>query len=94
MATVNGARALGLDKEIGTLEAGKKADLILVNKYQPHLVPCYDAQANIVYAARGSDIDTVIINGKIIMERKEFKTLDPEEIYAEVNCRIKKFSFN
>lgn len=91
MATLHGAVALGLDKEIGSLEAGKKADLILVNKRQPHLMPSHDLEANIVYAARGSDVDTVIVNGKILMAGGEFKTLDAEEIYAEVNKRIKKF---
>jgi len=92
MATLHGAMALGLEKEIGSLEAGKKADLILVNKLQPHLIPAHDLEATVVYAARGSDVDTVIVNGNILMAGGDFKTLDAEEIYAEVNKRIKKFS--
>ncbi|OIQ10868.1 amidohydrolase [Neomoorella thermoacetica] len=90
MATLNGARALGLEKEIGTLEAGKKADLILVDMRQPHLMPPNDVEANLVYAARGSDVDTVIVNGKILMARGEVKTLDAEEIYAQVTKRMHK----
>ncbi|WP_406678291.1 amidohydrolase [Moorella sp. ACPs] len=90
MATLNGARALGLEKEIGTLEAGKKADLILVNKYQPHLMPPHNVEANLVYAARGSDVDTVIVNGKILMAGGEVKTLDAGEIYAQVMKRASK----
>ncbi|NLW06994.1 MAG: amidohydrolase [Clostridia bacterium] len=91
MATLHGAMALGLDREIGTLEAGKKADLILIKRRQPHLMPCHDLEANLVYAARGSDVDTVIVNGKILMAGGDFKTLDAEKIYAEVDKRIKKF---
>ncbi|MEW8959056.1 MAG: amidohydrolase [Moorella sp. (in: firmicutes)] len=87
MATLNGARALGLDKKIGTLEAGKKADLILVNKRLPHMMPSHNVEADIVYAASGNDVDTVIVNGKILMSGGEVKTLDAEEIYAEVKKR-------
>ncbi|GEA15144.1 MAG: 5-methylthioadenosine/S-adenosylhomocysteine deaminase [Moorella sp. (in: firmicutes)] len=87
MATLNGARALGLEKDIGTLETGKKADLILVNKHQPHLMPPHNVEANLVYAARGSDVDTVIVNGKILMAAGEVKTLDAGEIYAQVMKR-------
>lgn len=90
MATLNGARALGLEKEIGTLEAGKKADLILVDMHQAHLMPPNDVEANLVYAARGSDVDTVIVNGKILMAGGEVKTLDAEEIYAQVTKRMQK----
>nr|WP_277999057.1 amidohydrolase [Moorella sulfitireducens] len=87
MATLNGARALGLEKEIGTLEAGKKADLILLNKYRPHLMPPHNVEANLVYAANGSDVDTVIVNGKILMAGGEVKNLDVDEIYAQVMKR-------
>jgi len=91
MATLNGAKALGLDNEIGTLEAGKKADLILVNLRQPHLMPTNDVEANLVYAARGSDVDTVIVNGRILMAGGEVKTLDAEEIYERVIARTETF---
>ncbi|BCV21031.1 amidohydrolase [Moorella sp. Hama-1] len=90
MATLNGARALGLEKEIGTLEAGKKADLILVDMRQAHLMPPNDVEAHLVYAARGSDVDTVIVQGRILMAGGEVKTLDAEKIYAQVTKRMQK----
>jgi 5-methylthioadenosine/S-adenosylhomocysteine deaminase len=80
MATINGARALGLEKTVGTLEAGKKADIILVDFKKPHLTPTHDPYANIVYSAHGSDADTVIVDGKVLMENRKVKTLDEEEV--------------
>ncbi|MGI9951077.1 amidohydrolase [Moorellaceae bacterium AZ2] len=88
MATINGARALGLEREIGTLEAGKKADVILLNTRQPHWQPTNDLVAHVVYSARGSDVDTVIVNGRVLMAGGRLKTLDEERIYAETNRRI------
>jgi 5-methylthioadenosine/S-adenosylhomocysteine deaminase len=76
MATCNGAKALGLEKEIGSLEVGKKADLILVNLDKPHLQPLHDVISTLVYSAQASDVETVIINGKIVMENRSLKTLD------------------
>ncbi|MDK2821051.1 MAG: 5-methylthioadenosine/S-adenosylhomocysteine deaminase [Clostridia bacterium] len=89
MATLNGAKALGLDKEIGSLEVGKKADIILINKKQPHWMPLHDVEANIVYAAKGSDIDTVIVNGQVIMSGGEVRTLDVNEIFNYVVKRAR-----
>ncbi|GFN23964.1 amidohydrolase [Thermanaeromonas sp. C210] len=89
LATINGARALGLEKEIGTLEAGKKADVILLNTRQPHWQPANDLVAHVVYSARGSDVDTVIVNGRILMAGGQLKTLDEERIYRETNQRIR-----
>jgi 5-methylthioadenosine/S-adenosylhomocysteine deaminase len=80
MATINGAKALGLEKTVGTLEAGKKADIILVDFKKPHLTPTRDPYANIVYSAHGSDCDTVIVDGKVLMENRKVKTLDEEEV--------------
>jgi len=80
MATINGAKALGLEKAVGTLEVGKKADIILVDFRKPHLTPAHNPYANIVYSASGSDVDTVIVDGKIIMENRRMKTLDEEEV--------------
>jgi len=80
MATIDGARALRLEESIGSLEVGKKADIILVNLEEPHLTPIHDPYANIVYSASGSDIDTVIIDGEVVMEGREVKTLDEAEI--------------
>ena len=80
MATVNGAKALGLDKNIGSLEVGKKADLILIDLLKPHLKPLHNIYASIVYAAHGSDVDTVIVDGKILMQHGEVKTLDEQAV--------------
>ncbi len=80
MATINGAKALGLDKSIGSLEVGKKADVILVNLLKPHLKPLHNVFAGLVYAARGSDVDTVIVDGKVLMENRLVKTLDEESV--------------
>jgi len=80
MATIDGARALGLEKTVGTLEAGKKADIILLDFKKPHLTPIHDPYANIIYSAHGSDVDTVIVDGKVLMENRKVKTLDEEEV--------------
>lgn len=78
MATLNGAKALGLEDSIGSLETGKKADIILIDLSKPHLKPLHDVYAAIVYSARGSDVDTVIVDGKILMEKRRVKTLRGE----------------
>jgi len=80
MATIGGARALGLSHMIGTLEPGKRADIILIDFRRPHLTPVLDVYANIVYSARGSDVNTVIVDGKILMRDRIVKTLDEEEV--------------
>ncbi|MEM3521627.1 MAG: amidohydrolase, partial [Candidatus Bathyarchaeia archaeon] len=68
MATINGAKALGLENEIGSIEPGKKADIIMIDLKKPHLAPIHKPISSIVYSAFGSDVETVIIDGKIIME--------------------------
>jgi 5-methylthioadenosine/S-adenosylhomocysteine deaminase len=76
MATLGGAQVLGLDKFIGSLEIGKQADIILVDMNQPHLTPLYNCYSQLVYAARGADVKTSIINGKIVMNDRELRTID------------------
>jgi len=90
MATIKGAKALGLQKEIGSIEAGKKADLILVTLRKPHLVPPLNPVSHIVYAADGADVETVIINGKVIMENRILKTIDEENVMHHANERSAK----
>ncbi len=80
MANREGAKSIYCEDEIGMLKNGYKADLILMNLEKPHLCPLHDLTAHIVYAAQSSDIDTVIINGKVIMENREIKKLDQEKI--------------
>jgi 5-methylthioadenosine/S-adenosylhomocysteine deaminase len=83
MATLNGAKALGLADKIGSLEIGKRADLILIDFSKPHLKPLHDVFSSIVYSAHGSDVDTVIVDGKIIMENRCVKTLDETSVIRE-----------
>lgn len=80
MATINGARGLNWDKEIGSIEVNKKADIILIDMDKPHLYPLHNVISALAYSAQGSDVDTVIIDGNIVMEKREIKTLDVERI--------------
>ncbi len=80
MATLNGARALGIGASVGSLEVGKKADVILVDVRRPHLSPLHSLCAGLVYSAHGSDVDTVIVDGKMLMENGQVKTLDEEAV--------------
>lgn len=90
MATINGARTLGLEEEIGSIEVGKKADLILIETNASNMTPdSSDLCSNIVYSANGSNVDTTICNGKILMENKKLTTLDEQEIYKKARIAIK-----
>ena len=82
-ATIGGARVLGLEKRIGSLEKGKRADLIIIDLNRPHLVPLYDVYSLLVYAANGADVETVIIDGRPVMENRKLLTLDEESIMRE-----------
>src|SRR5580700_10202740 len=83
LATINGARALHLEKTIGSLEAGKKADLIIIDTGAPHATPMYDPYSELVYALKASDVRTVAIAGKIVMKDRQMLTLDEKEILAK-----------
>lgn len=80
MATIEGARTLGLDREIGTLEPGKKADIIIIDMDKPHLYPQNDIFALLAYSANGADVDTVIIDGEIIMQGRQIQPFDEKEV--------------
>lgn len=80
MATIDGARVLGSENEIGSLEIGKRADMISIDLDQAHLTPMYDPYSHLVYAARGSDVNDAIINGKIIMRNREVSTIEEEKV--------------
>ncbi|HBL53271.1 MAG TPA: amidohydrolase [Syntrophaceae bacterium] len=84
MATIDGARVLGMDHLIGSIEAGKQADIIVLDMNQPHLTPLYNAYSQLVYAARGSDVKTSIINGKIVMENRRLLTIDLQAVMNNV----------
>ena len=89
MATIKGAEALGLDSEIGSVEVGKKADLILIDTNCANMVPDSSSlSSNVIYSANGSNVDTTICNGKILMENKKLTILDEDEIYAKARKAI------
>jgi 5-methylthioadenosine/S-adenosylhomocysteine deaminase len=80
MATIDGARALHMEKEIGSLDVGKKADLVLISLNQPNAVPMYDVYAQIAYSLKGSDVETVIIGGRIVMQGHLLLTVDEPKV--------------
>ena len=85
MATMGGARCLGLEKQIGSLEEGKKADVVVVDTDSIHLTPAIDNIANIVFSGNGRDVDTVLIDGELLLKNKEFVHLKKEEIIEKAN---------
>ncbi|MDH7576800.1 MAG: amidohydrolase [Bacillota bacterium] len=90
MATREGSRALGLEKEVGMLKPGLKADLILINLEQAHLCPRHNLLAHLVYAAQAHDVDTVMIDGKVVMENRKILTVDEELVRNEVEKRAQR----
>lgn len=84
IATINGAKALGLEKEIGSIEVGKKADLAILDLNTPSLTPRNNLLAGLSYSANGSEVDTVIINGQITMEGRKILTMDERMIYGKI----------
>jgi 5-methylthioadenosine/S-adenosylhomocysteine deaminase len=85
MATAGGARALGMESEIGILRPGMKADIVIVDLNKPHLTPMYDAYSTLVYSANGSDVRTAIINGRIVMENRKLLTINEKQVMEKVN---------
>ena len=85
MATIDGARVLGIGDTSGSLEEGKKADIIIIDIRSPHLTPMYNVYSHLVYAVTGSDVVTAIVNGRVLMEERAFTTLDVDEVMASVN---------
>ena len=84
IATLNGAKALGLEKKIGTIETGKTADLAILNINTPSLTPHNNLLAGLCYSANGSEVETVIIDGKITMENRKIVTFDEQEVYDHI----------
>lgn len=82
MATIGGARAIHLEKEIGSLEAGKRADMIVVDLNAPHLTPVYTFYSHLVYAAKASDVTDTIVNGRVLMRNRRLLTLNEEAVKA------------
>ena len=89
MATIEGAKALHMEKEIGSLEPGKKADLILIGLDEPNAVPMYDIYAQLAYALKASDVETVIIGGRVVMRDRKLLTVNEGEAMAKA-CEYRK----
>jgi len=85
MATIDGARVLGLEDTTGSLEVGKKADIIIVDVNRPHLVPMYDVYSHLVYAVNGSDVVAAMVNGNFLMEDRVLTTVDANAVMTAVN---------
>ena len=90
MATIEGAKALHMEKEIGSLETGKKADLILIGLDAPNAVPMYDVHSQLAYALKSSDVETVVIAGRVVMRDKKVLTVDEPAAIAKAREYKKK----
>ena len=90
MATIEGARVLGLEDEIGTIEVGKKADLIFINTNKTHLYPENYLCTNLVYSANGADVDTVIIDGKLIMQNRKLLNINEKQVKKNIAKVVKR----
>lgn len=84
MATIDGAAVLGLEQDVGSLEPGKKADICIVDMEKPHLTPMYNPASHLVHAVSGSDVDTVIVNGRVLMRNRRLTTINEQEVMARV----------
>lgn len=87
MATIESAKLLGIDGEVGTLEVGKQADLILIDLDKPHLQPVHDLHSLIAYSATGADVDTTIVGGRILMHKRRLTTMSWEDVQREAAQR-------
>ncbi len=85
MATIDGARVLGLENLIGSLEPGKRADIIIIDVRRPHLTPMYNIYSHLVYAVSGHDVITTVVNGQVLMEDGVLTTLDVDAVISDVN---------
>jgi 5-methylthioadenosine/S-adenosylhomocysteine deaminase len=82
MATIDGAKALGMEAELGSLEVGKQADVVVVDAAQPHLAPRHDPVAMLVYSAQAADVSMVLVKGRILLEDRKLTTIDSESLLA------------
>jgi 5-methylthioadenosine/S-adenosylhomocysteine deaminase len=87
MATIEGAKALGMAGATGSLEPGKRADVIVIDVKRPHLTPMYNPYSHLVYAARGNDVRHAVIDGNLVMEDRELLTLDLRDVMARAGRR-------
>lgn len=92
MATIGGARALHMENEIGSIETGKRADVIVVDLSAPHLVPLYNLYSHLVYAAKASDVSDTIVNGRVLMRNRKLLTINEEAVKASARRYQKRVS--
>jgi len=90
MATIGGARVLGMDRTIGSLEPGKRADLITVSMSAARQTPMYDAVSHLVYVTRGDDVRTTIVNGKVLMQNRQVRTMNRGDVIAQAKALAQK----
>lgn len=94
MATCDAAKVLGMDAMVGSLEAGKQADIIVLDTRKPHWIPLYNPYSQIVYAANGADVQHVMVQGKMLLLDGQFQTLDIDEVYtkaAAMSCKVRQW---
>ncbi len=84
MATITGAKAIGYDDWIGSLEKGKKADMIMLNLDKPHSKPFYNVYSSLVYSLRSSDVETVIVNGEVLVDQRQLQRMDLSAVYEDI----------
>ncbi|MEE4178017.1 MAG: amidohydrolase [Bacteroides sp.] len=92
LATMGGARVLGMEHLIGSLETGKRADIIILDMDQPHAHPVYNIYSLIVYSIRGSDVETVLVDGKLMVHNRKLVTLDLDRLYDKVEQLAKQIT--
>jgi 5-methylthioadenosine/S-adenosylhomocysteine deaminase len=88
MATVNGAKAIGMENSLGKISPGYLADIILIDLMKPHMVPLFDIYSNMVFSAHGGDVKTVIVNGNILMENYYIKNIDENYVLSKVQTIV------
>jgi 5-methylthioadenosine/S-adenosylhomocysteine deaminase len=90
MATINGAKALGIDNEVGTVTVGKKADLIIIDMNKPHFYPKLNIVSSLIYSAQASDVCSVICDGRLLMRDRQLLTLDEVKVCENADVAAKK----
>ena len=86
LATIGGARAIHLEKEIGSLEKGKRADILIIDRDTLNQIPLYNVYSDLVYATKASDVETVLINGRVVMRNRRLLTLNEATVKSEARA--------
>lgn len=94
MATVNGAKAVGHEGELGVIREGAIADLILISLHEPQFMPANNIVSGLVYSSTGAEVDTVIVDGKVLMENRKLTTIDEDRVYEEIRSMAERLGTN